>query len=33
MSDNLYPNGVRAIVDGRGLSGCGGTPRVRDDAY
>ena len=27
MSDNHYPDGVRAIVDGRGLSGCGGPPR------
>lgn len=27
MSDNLYPQTVRAVVDGRELSGCGGEPQ------
>ena len=26
MSDNLYPQTARAVVDGRTLNGCGGTP-------
>ena len=26
MSDNRYPQTVRAVVDGRTLNGCGGTP-------
>ena len=26
MSDNSYPQAVRAVVDGRSLNGCGGPP-------
>jgi len=26
MSDNIYPQAVRAVVDGRALNGCGGAP-------
>ena len=33
MSNNIYPQGVRAIVEGRGLSGCGGTPRALDPDF
>jgi uncharacterized membrane protein len=30
MSDNSYPQTVRAVVDGRTLNGCGGPPTPTD---